>query len=325
MQVEARMAEGSRENKIPQHFLRKRKYISMWWYKLENEINYGDELGPLIVQALSGSQIRYIPYVNSIFNIIIDIVTGLLNGRVKIVNIKSTISEFMACRKEKQILLTVGSILSSHNRKDTLIWGSGILYKDASINEANFYAVRGKYSQKRLEDLGLSVPEVIGDPALLLPLIINKSNEEYLLGIVPHYLHYEAVKERVKNDSRIRVINFRDDVENTTRLLSSCKYTISSSLHGLIVSHAYGIPSLWARLSEIKLGGDEVKFLDYFSSVEIKEYRCFEFDIDNLDPDYIIRTIDDNKDISLIQNNLDSIQADLIRVAPFKILEKYSM
>jgi hypothetical protein len=45
--------------------------------------------------------------------------------------------------------------------------------------------------------------------------------------------------------------------------------TYSSSLHGVIVSHAFGVPSIWMASSK-PLHGDGVKFDDYFASCNAK-------------------------------------------------------
>jgi hypothetical protein len=41
---------------------------------------------------------------------------------------------------------------------------------------------------------------------------------------------------------------------------------VSSSLHGIIVAHAFGIPAAWLRWSD-KLSGDGVKFRDHAALV----------------------------------------------------------
>ena len=48
----------------------------------------------------------------------------------------------------------------------------------------------------------------------------------------------------------------------------SCENIASSSLHGLIVSDAYGIPSIWIKLSNNIIGND-FKFYDYLESIRL--------------------------------------------------------
>jgi hypothetical protein len=45
---------------------------------------------------------------------------------------------------------------------------------------------------------------------------------------------------------------------------------VSSSLHGIILAHAYGIPVAWTEFST-GLKGDGVKFLDHYASVGITD------------------------------------------------------
>jgi pyruvyltransferase len=111
-------------------------------------------------------------------------------------------------------------------------------------------------------------PEVYGDPAMLMPLIVDAEPKIYDLGIVPHYTHYEQVKERYPKH---RVIKLRtNDCVDTIKQITQCRYIVSSSLHGIILAHAYGIPVAWAEFNT-GLKGDGVKFLDHYASVGITD------------------------------------------------------
>jgi len=59
-----------------------------------------------------------------------------------------------------------------------------------------------------------------------------------------------------------------DDPLNPAREISSCETIMSTSLHGIIGAHAYGIPAAHVTTSNTcNLWGDGTKFLDYYASV----------------------------------------------------------
>ncbi|MEP6260718.1 MAG: polysaccharide pyruvyl transferase family protein [Gillisia sp.] len=175
---------------------------------------------------------------------------------------------------DKTNYLTIGSIIH-HASKDSIVWGSGIIDKEQKITKADNKAVRGPQTRKFLLEQGYECPEVYGDPALLLPkYFFPPVEKKYKMGIIPHYHDFKLVSENYKNDPGILVIDLMTlDVEEVTREILSCEKTISSSLHGLIVSHAYGIPSLWVEFSN-KIFGDGIKYRDYLESVEIPFYHA---------------------------------------------------
>jgi len=173
----------------------------------------------------------------------------------------------------KKIYTTTGSILK-HVSKDCIVWGSGIISRNDEVKEAEFLAVRGPETFEHLRSKGYKVNEVYGDPAILLPALYEpKSKKGINLGIIPHYVDYKMVREWYSNNNNIVVIDLlNNDIEYVIDQIANCKEVISSSLHGLIVSHTYGIPAVWVQFSR-KLSGDNIKFADYFKSVKLKPYK----------------------------------------------------
>lgn len=170
-------------------------------------------------------------------------------------------------------LFAIGSILNLTD-SESIVWGSGIISKSDLIAATKFKAVRGPLSRNRIIEQGKSCPEIYGDPAILLAKFFNpKVKKTYKFGIIPHINDLKIARQEFENSKDIRIINlYTHNVERTTSEILSCEYIISSSLHGLIVPHAYCIPAIWIKISD-KLNGDNVKFEDYFLSVGIKPYE----------------------------------------------------
>lgn len=213
-------------------------------FSFKEKENYGDLLSEYLVEKISGKSVKYVHPRKQPWH-----------------------------RWNKKHFLAIGSILH-HATNDSIIWGSGIIDRKQQIPAADFRAVRGPRTRQFLLDLGYECPEIYGDPALLLPLYYHPEIEKkYKVGVIPHYLDYEEVSKLYKDESAILVIDMMTlNIEEVTRQLLECEKTISSSLHGIIVSHAYQIPSVWVEFSH-KLYGDGIKFIDYMESVELPVYQ----------------------------------------------------
>lgn len=156
----------------------------------------------------------------------------------------------------KNKLLGVGSIIHFASEND-IIWGSGLISSNpVQLKNCNILALRGKLSANLLK----SDCNVFGDPAVLMPLIYNPTIEKiHKIGIIEHYVD----KGLYKGDGhRIDVLL---DWKSFINELKSCEYIKSSSLHGMILAEAYGIPCEWITLSN-NIIGNGFKFRDYLSA-----------------------------------------------------------
>lgn len=162
-----------------------------------------------------------------------------------------------------------GSNLGLCNER-TIVYGSGILDLDQSFEPGLFKLVRGPLTRMRAERIGGYCPPVYGDPALVLPLYFNpRVKKKYELGVVPHFSQFEKVKEVFGNGGEsVSVIDLEDNnVEAVVKRILECKRVLSSSLYGLIISDAYGVPNKWVVFDN-NITGDNIQFYDYFLSVK---------------------------------------------------------
>jgi len=228
--------------------VRNEKIAAYWWRGRGNR-NWGDKINPWIISRLSGKDVVH--------------VDDIINFRF--INVYSCI----------------GSIVEKLRYNGIHIWGSGIISDTSAlkINPKKIHAVRGPSTKARLEAEGFNCPAVYGDPALLLPRLHKPEVEKTVeLGIVPHYVDKDnenVMRLQVKGEVMIIDIfggetEFIDDVNR-------CKRIVSSSLHGLVVADAYGLPSKWVKLSE-KIYGNDFKFGDYYLSIHVHDEKPFIID-----------------------------------------------
>jgi pyruvyltransferase len=171
--------------------------------------------------------------------------------------------------------LCIGTLLDAVNysNRKTVVWGSGVSGQERDfVLPEKILSVRGACTAKFLADRNIPCPALFGDPALLLPLYYQSGikKKKYKLGIIPHVIDqlHPVVCEMRQSHPEVLMINLAHYKKWTDVIdqICSCEMIASSSLHGLIVSDAYGVPNCWIELSG-KISGGYFKFYDYASSV----------------------------------------------------------
>lgn len=262
-------------------------WINQWFGKLDSR-NFGDELNVYIIEQLTGK---------------------------RVVNRRNTFLNGIR-------FLVIGSIVEFYSSSKSIIWGSGAMYGNSSkkiIKPRAVLAVRGQYTRDYLLRHQIECPAIYGDPALLLPYVYNKNvKKKYKYGLIPHVadLDNSIIKSFMqKSKNQIHLISFQNygDWHNVIDQIKSCENIISSSLHGLIVSDAYGIPNVWIKISD-NINGGEFKFKDYFSGVK-REYK----------PPIVMTEETTLSAIDLVLSTYKKISPDLkslINTCPWKINNK---
>ena len=240
--------------------------------------NWGDCISPFIISNLTGKKTKHI------------------NG--------SDMSDSIR-------YATAGSIVSWCKNPNTIIWGSGLISNQREVKTKfkEICAVRGKLTRECLIKKGYKVPEIYGDPALLVPRWYNNDvKKRYRIGIIPHYIDVDNKWiDRYRNNDEIKIIDIThkslDEVYSCRFIddVLSCDKIISSSLHGIICANAYGIDALWVEFSD-KVIGDGFKFLDYYSSIGSNISNPIRID-DETNIECLIKNIP-NYDLNINLNNL---------------------
>jgi pyruvyltransferase len=163
-------------------------------------------------------------------------------------------------------LLAVGSVL--HFASDgAVVWGSGVNGKIAvekhRFKRLDVRAVRGPLTREFLVNRGIPAPDVYGDPGLLLPWLAPKRFKRVQgkgPGFVPN-LNDLAYLDR-SDANGVPAISPLDSWNRCVAAILQHDLILASSLHGLIIAEAYGIPARYVRLSEEE---NLFKYRDYYA------------------------------------------------------------
>lgn len=171
-------------------------------------------------------------------------------------------------------LMTVGSIVNM-GEFDAAVWGSGVLsfgilkevYEKSAFRRLDIRAVRGPITRAILENAGYHVPELYGDPGVLMPLIHQAKHREPDIPytIIPHYLDVGKCVSEGYEYVDILTADYRSFID---RIVKSGR-VISSSLHGIILAEAYGVPAVLLNYQEIDL----LKYYDYYYSTSRRSVK----------------------------------------------------
>lgn len=214
--------------------------VLYWSHRKGGTFNFGDILNPYLVERISGR---------------------------RCVNFKDVFVP-----RGQVVYTAIGSVLNQFDSDEQIeVWGSGFIAPPSTLRlrPKKIHAVRGPLTRKAYLELGYDCPAVYGDPALLLPRFYHPEKARTTkIGIIPHYSdlgspHLEAF---LNNHREVKLINILSEVEPFIDNLLSCEFVISSSLHGIIMADAYGIPNCRINIDNRLVGGD-FKFDDYYRSV----------------------------------------------------------
>lgn len=199
--------------------------LAAWAWRRPTSGNFGDELGPEVLARL-GYRVRRV-------------------------------------RVRDADLISCGSVLevaAAAARTGCVVWGAGLQRGRAcDIARLDVRAVRGCLTAATI---GLS-DVVLGDPGLLVPKLWKRPPVRHRVGVVRHYTDTrtfpwaDLVIDTTINDTRT--------VDQVVEQVGSCAAIASSSLHGLIVAAAWGIPTM--RLPWERVVGGDFKFADSLTGI----------------------------------------------------------
>lgn len=220
--------------------------------------------------------------------------------------------------KRRCDLVAMGSLLDRFRERlfhpQIHVWGTGFIEsRPVRRSRFHYHAVRGRHSAQIIQR---PIVMTLGDPGLLADVLwpeLSKAPKQHRVGLVPHY--EDRTDPRVQTLANAlqscTVIDVFDDVTDVLRQIAACECVLSSSLHGLIVADAFGVPNAWIKLSE-KIRGGGFKFRDYYSIYALEDA------VVPLRPEQIDKHVIDRIIATHERPGLETIKDRLIRAFPFQ-------
>lgn len=210
--------------------------IRLFWYR--REPNFGDALSPLVVAHVSGRTVEWAPREQA---------------------------ELFACGS---LMTMIANGHGGPREPRPAIWGAGCMgpVDRDFLDHVEVALLRGPITAALLERRDTR----FGDPGLLAPEAVGGlPAREDKIGVVPHLTRRAdpALAALADAEPRIELIDpATEDAAGVVRRIASCAYVLSSSLHGLVVADACGVPNAWLEPWG-NHGHAALKFHDYAASV----------------------------------------------------------
>lgn len=197
--------------------------------------NFGDLLGPLVVQAVLRSRGQSYTFTDGQDR----------HGR----------------------LLSVGSILHAARPGD-VVWGTGVNGKNADTplptRLLDVRAVRGPLTARLLRDAGVKVPDVMGDPGILVRRLFPElESVEPIAGTVTGVpnLHDLPAWRGVRG---LDLVAPQGEPFEVIRNILQGERVVTSSLHALVIADVFGRPAVLVRAGQ----EPSFKYEDYARGID---------------------------------------------------------
>ncbi len=173
---------------------------------------------------------------------------------------------------EGKRLLCVGSIAHRALPGDILcgvgVKNKGMVPPPASEN-IKIYGLRGPLSLEAFKHAGYDVNNIkfLYAPGLLISYLLSEQDlsiSPTQVSFIPHYRERNLFRKKLKKG--IKMIDIDNHPVTVAKQIKASKLVYSSSLHGIIFSHALGIPCIYIKPQTDE---SEFKFIDYYESVNI--------------------------------------------------------
>lgn len=153
--------------------------------------------------------------------------------------------------------VAIGSVLEWFHGFTGTVFGSGRAGPRAPVTDltrANVLALRGLDTRRLVQT---DDECVYGDPALLLGDTIVRHPQMYT-AIVPHYTDQERMRTLY---TTARFVDVTGNPTKAIQIIADAERVVSSSLHGIVLADAFGVPRMWDWFDGVQAQG--FKFRDY--------------------------------------------------------------
>lgn len=203
--------------------------VPVYWWR--GIANFGDELGSLVFEKFCGHKVSW------------------------------------ASPAESQVVVCGSVIEHLPEEWEGTVLGAGTLFPDSGklIPWADIRAVRGPLTAAMLSRGDVA----LGDPGLLASELVPPQVRDIPLGVIPHWSDRVLdLRPEFRYPGR-KVINVSRPALEVVRDIARCKKVVSSSLHGIILADAFGIPRRTELAPQMILEGGAHKFADHAAAVGI--------------------------------------------------------